>query len=44
MLQMQLQVCHHLGMHEAVEDREAGELATKTAVESLARELEEKIP
>jgi len=44
MLQMQLQVCQRLGLPAAVEDQEAKELATNTAVESLARELEEKIP
>ena len=44
MLQMQLQVCHHLGLPDVVEDQEAKELATNTAVESLARELDEKIP
>jgi uncharacterized membrane protein len=44
MLQMQLQICHRLGVEEAVADRETEELATNTAVESLAHELEEKIP
>jgi len=44
MLQMQLQICRHLGIREAVQDQEAGELATNTAVEHLAHELEEKIP
>ena len=44
MLQMQLQVCQRLGLPAAVEDREAKELAANTAVEGLARELEEKIP
>jgi uncharacterized membrane protein len=44
MLQMQRQVCEHLGIREAAEDREVEELATNTAVDSLARELHEKLP
>jgi uncharacterized membrane protein len=44
MLQMQLQICRYLGIREAMQDQEAGELATNTAVEGLAQELEQKIP
>jgi uncharacterized membrane protein len=43
-LQMQRLVCDHLGIREAAEDQEAKELAGDTAVESLAREMQNRLP
>jgi uncharacterized membrane protein len=44
MLQMQRRMCEHLGIADAVKDREAQEYSRHTAVETLARELEKKLP
>jgi uncharacterized membrane protein len=44
MLQMQRRICEHLGIADALKDDEARELSQHTAVETLARELEKKIP
>jgi uncharacterized membrane protein len=43
MLQLQRQLCQHFGLSMA-HDAEAVELSRHTAVEDLARELEEKLP
>jgi uncharacterized membrane protein len=43
-LQMQRLLCDRFGIREAVQDLEAQELATDTAVESLAREMQERLP
>jgi uncharacterized membrane protein len=44
MLQLQRQVCRHLGLEEAARDPEVKELSEDTAVDRLARELKEKLP
>ena len=44
MLQLQRLICDKLGIHEAKNDAEVRELSQHTAVEDLAKELEEKIP
>jgi uncharacterized membrane protein len=44
MLQMQQAVCEHLGVRQPLRDPEVAELAADTAVDSLARELKEKLP
>ena len=44
MLQLQRLICEKLGIQEAITDAEIHELSQHTAVEDLARELEEKIP
>ena len=44
MLQMQREICRHLGIQSALEDREALELSRDTAVDRLARELKDKLP
>jgi uncharacterized membrane protein len=44
MLQLQRRMCEHLGITDAVRDREAQEFSQHTAVETLARELEKKMP
>lgn len=43
-LQMQRLICRKLGVTEALKDSEVHELAEHTAVEGLARELEQKMP
>jgi uncharacterized membrane protein len=43
-LQLQQAMCRRLGMPEALDDDEVSEFSEHTAVESLARELEQKIP
>jgi hypothetical protein len=43
MLQLQRQLCQHFGLSMA-HDAEAVELSKHTAVEDLARELEDKLP
>jgi len=43
MLQLQRQLCDHFGIKQA-NDKEAMEMSQHTAVEDLARELEEKLP
>jgi uncharacterized membrane protein len=43
MLEMQRRLCEHLGL-EAGNDQEAVEMSKHTAVEDLARELEQKLP
>ena len=43
-LQLQRAMCQRLGIRDAEADREVEELSGHTAVESLARELEQKIP
>jgi uncharacterized membrane protein len=43
-LQLQQAMCKRLGIAEAAKDDEIHELSEHTAVESLARELEQKIP
>lgn len=43
-LQLQRIICEHLGIREGSEDPEGAELANDTAVESLAREMQEKLP
>jgi uncharacterized membrane protein len=42
MLQLQRQLCRHLGLN--IDDPEVGELSRHTAVEDLARELRERLP
>lgn len=42
-LQMQRQLCEHLGLKTS-NDTEAAEMSQHTAVEDLARELEQKLP
>jgi uncharacterized membrane protein len=44
MLQMQRRICDRLGIEEAQRDAEIRELSEHTAVETLARELERKLP
>lgn|SRR5690349_21420686 len=44
MLQMQRLLCDHFGLKQAVQDKEAEQLSQDTAVESLARDLKEKLP
>lgn len=44
MLQLQRLICERLGIKEAGSDAEVQELSQSTAVEDLAKELEEKIP
>jgi len=44
MLQLQRLICHRLGIPEAQLDAEVQELSRHTAVEDLAKELEERIP
>ena len=43
-LQMLQRICAHLGLQEVSDDAEVRELARDTKVESIARELEEKLP
>lgn len=43
-LQMLRTVCDHMGLQEAADEPEVKELSENTAVESLARELQTKIP
>ena len=43
-LQMLRAVCEHMGLEQQAHEPEVKELSEKTAVESLARELKEKIP
>lgn len=43
-LQLQLLICRHLDIKEADADKEVLELSNVTAVENLARELNEKLP
>jgi hypothetical protein len=44
MLQMQQLICRRLGIQEIEADDEFTELSNVTAVETLANELENKIP
>ena len=44
MLQLQRLMCARLGIREVADDGEAEELATDTAVENLAREMQRKLP
>jgi uncharacterized membrane protein len=44
MLQMLQQICAHLGLEEVGDGAEVRELIRDTKVESIARELEEKLP
>lgn len=44
LLQLQRLICRRLGIEEAEMDKEVIELSDVTAVENLARELDEKIP
>ena len=44
MLQMQREICKHLGIRHVLDDRQTTEFASDTAVEHLARELEQKLP
>jgi uncharacterized membrane protein len=44
MLQLQRLMCMHMGIKEAERDAEATELSQNTAVDTLARELETKMP
>jgi len=43
-LQGQRQISEHLGVKEVTQDQEARELSEHTAVDSLARELQKKLP
>ncbi len=43
-LQMQWLICRRLGIEEVLQDREAKDLSTETAVEKLATEVREGIP
>jgi uncharacterized membrane protein len=43
-LQLQRLMCEKLGIKEALTDGEVSELSQHTAVEDLARELEQRIP
>jgi uncharacterized membrane protein len=43
MLQMQRLICDRLGIREPAQDTEVRELSEQTAVENLARELDEKL-
>ncbi len=43
-LQMQQLICRRLGITEADTDREVVELSSVTAVDNIARELEQKLP
>jgi uncharacterized membrane protein len=43
-LQLQRAMCRRLAIPEALKDDEVNELSENTAVETLARELEQKIP
>jgi uncharacterized membrane protein len=44
MLELQRLICRKLGVEEAFADAETKELAENTAVETLARELEHRLP
>ena len=44
MLQMLQRICAHLGLHETAADAEVRELSRATKVESIASELEKKLP
>lgn len=43
-LQLQRLICEHLQIEQGVRDREAAELSHVTAVDNIARELDEKLP
>ena len=43
-LQTQQQIAQHLGLRAVSQDDEVRELSEDTAVDSLARELKEKLP
>ena len=43
MLQMQRMLCEHFGLREVSTDKEVEELSEETAVEALARDLNEKL-
>lgn len=44
LIQMMQSVCHHLGLKDTATEPEVQEFSKHTAVESLAKELKEKIP
>jgi hypothetical protein len=44
MLQMLQGICDHLGLEKAALDRETQQLSEETHLETLARELGEKLP
>ena len=44
LLQLQQLVCERLGIQEVRKDQEVSELSSTTAVDNIARELEEKMP
>lgn len=44
MLQLQRLICERLGIEEAARDAEATELSAETAVDNIARELQERLP
>jgi uncharacterized membrane protein len=44
MLQMQRMLCDHFGLKEIAQDKEVEQLSENTAVEALARDLNQKLP